>query len=622
MLQNIYAILISVVGLAVMTACSPFSALRNSLSNSSSMVVSRTSANTRLAPLTLNVGQQAVSGNLTLVFQADGNLVLYRDMGSAQTVLWNSGTSRGNCANCYATFQSDGNLVLYQNGSPYWSSGITGGSGDTLKLSDHPPYISSLSGTTGFVRWSGQNSLVWFAPLDNVSVYGMGRTGETDFMNLFTDSAQWQTALQKVNVVQLYTQFILSASDDQLKQVFSFLAAHHIALAIETWILTPNGTACGYGVEGYIYPGQPVQIAQRIKSLGGDLAYISIDEAFGGNRSTNGCHLDSVSAGIDAVNNLNTFRAYFPEVQLGDTENLFADTSWHNDYLSWADTIQSRMGSPLAFFHVDVDWHGDWKSGVDSMKADLVARKIPFGVIHNGSGGSATSSAWMQSAMQNIDNYRSSGLPTPDHLIFQTWDAFPVLAMPETSPTSHTYLINYYFGLTSSAAATAAASAPAVTTVSGPTAAAASTTVSGTVVHPTSATSNDVLAGWDAAKGIDSNTTTSYSSSLFSSSANTRATFIAAWWSPQSISKIVLTARMKGSQPMGFPTSYAVYITSSDDSSWVSAGSYSAQPDANGVVTINLPSPVLTYGVQIVPITLGTDSDGNYYFQMAEIAAQ
>jgi hypothetical protein len=134
------------------------------------------------------------------------------------------------------------------------------------------------------------------------------------------------------------------------------------------------------------------------------------------------------------------------------------------------------------------------------------------------------------------------------------------------------------------------------------------------------AQSNNVLAGWPASNAIDGNPSTAYSSGVFPSAANTNSTFLAAWLTgPKSIQTIALRARMSGGQPEAFPISYNISITTPTNSAWTPLGMFSAQPDSNGYVYINLPAPKTTWGVMITPTALGTDSYGNHYFQMADV---
>ena len=132
------------------------------------------------------------------------------------------------------------------------------------------------------------------------------------------------------------------------------------------------------------------------------------------------------------------------------------------------------------------------------------------------------------------------------------------------------------------------------------------------------AESNNVL--WSASSLIDGNYYSTYSSNVFPSSVNSSNTYVAAWTSgPNTVQSIRLYARNSGGNMLGFPASYNIYLTSADNSRWVSMGTFSQQPNAGGYATINLPGPTTTYGIQIVPVSFGRDDVGNYVFQLNEI---
>jgi hypothetical protein len=138
------------------------------------------------------------------------------------------------------------------------------------------------------------------------------------------------------------------------------------------------------------------------------------------------------------------------------------------------------------------------------------------------------------------------------------------------------------------------------------------------------AQSNDVLTNWPAENAIDRQPGSVYSSKLFATDLNDRATFLAAWVSNGlvTVSQIILTARMYNGAPTGFPQNYSIALTDSDNKSWVTVGDFAQQPDASGVVRIALNHPYSTYGILITPRTIGTDPNGDHYFQLAEVGMQ
>ncbi|MCB9653615.1 MAG: hypothetical protein H6729_05745 [Deltaproteobacteria bacterium] len=147
-----------------------------------------------------------------------------------------------------------------------------------------------------------------------------------------------------------------------------------------------------------------------------------------------------------------------------------------------------------------------------------------------------------------------------------------------------------------------------------------------TGVHPMDrAESNDVLPGWDAARVIDGQKLGPvYSTDIFPSASNTRGSYLAAWVRSSSavaVSTVRLYPRMSGSSALAFPVRYEIALTSSDNTQWVSLGTFTAQPSA-GVVQIDVRSggaPRMTFGVLIRPIQLGQDDFAHYYFQLDEL---
>lgn len=108
-------------------------------------------------PFILGAGQSLAVGDVALIMQSDGNLVVYRNNGQA---LWAASFSKSldgqpvwgrSCAICYANFQADGNLVLYGPTGAYWSAGSFGNTSPSLILSTAPPHLQINAGTGSMV---------------------------------------------------------------------------------------------------------------------------------------------------------------------------------------------------------------------------------------------------------------------------------------------------------------------------------------------------------------------------------------------------------------------------------------------------------------------------------------
>lgn len=102
--------------------------------------------------ITFNVNSLKANNYIRFIFQADGNLVVYRV--SDNSALWASDTIINNCSgNCRTVFQSDGNLVIYDSNNLVKFSSNTFGSGFTLRVSPTSPIIS-IRNSSGTVVWS------------------------------------------------------------------------------------------------------------------------------------------------------------------------------------------------------------------------------------------------------------------------------------------------------------------------------------------------------------------------------------------------------------------------------------------------------------------------------------
>ncbi|MGZ3723143.1 MAG: hypothetical protein ACXVA9_09445, partial [Bdellovibrionales bacterium] len=94
---------------------------------------------------------------------------------------------------------------------------------------------------------------------------------------------------------------------------------------------------------------------------------------------------------------------------------------------------------------------------------------------------------------------------------------------------------------------------------------------------------------------------------------------LAAWAAgPVTISGVHLQARVVNGQVQGFPGTYRLFLTKPDNSGWDYLGEYTTQPDGNGVLNIATGTRQ-TYGVLIIPQSLGVDGYGVHYFQLCGI---
>jgi hypothetical protein len=95
-------------------------------------------------------------GIASLVFQTDGNLVLYDEQVSPRQAKWSSHTASGQVADpgAQCVFQTDGNLVVYdRNEKPIWSS-VTPGHANAILCLQHDGNVVIYSAFPDGPVWS------------------------------------------------------------------------------------------------------------------------------------------------------------------------------------------------------------------------------------------------------------------------------------------------------------------------------------------------------------------------------------------------------------------------------------------------------------------------------------
>jgi hypothetical protein len=291
---------------------------------------------------------------------------------------------------------------------------------------------------------------IWFCPQDPVNRPSMGYGGSPQYTQLFSPGAAWGDSLKRVSVFKIYPQWINQGSDEDLRNMFSYLRGHGIALALEYGPLS-RSQDCASGITGEGSGGQELgRVAQKIRKEGGDLKYLAMDEPlfFTGLAPEGRCSWPVEKVASDAANNINAMKAVFPNMQVGDTEPLGSDKMPVGQqiarYRAGIEAFQRTLGAPLAFFQLDLLWHAkDLAPGLKEAKAMLESERVPLGVIYDGSSKSNSDDEWLRLTEQHIQLVESTIGP-PALAIFQSWHRYPQRLLPDTDPDSFTYLIREY----------------------------------------------------------------------------------------------------------------------------------------------------------------------------------
>ena len=267
------------------------------------------------------------------------------------------------------------------------------------------------------------------------------RTGlRTDAADQWKPDAAWSTVAGHTQVAKLIAGNIENTQPADLKAVIDEVRRRHMALALEIGPLVRT-PACGPPTESYGRAGETEAILQRIRSAGGELDYVAMDEPFYyGHVDPGGCRLPSAEIARQVAASIASMRRIFPNLKVGDIEVVEADRTRVAELVQWPDDYRAATGERLAFLHADVAWSDLAMRNLPSLAAGLRQRQVSFGIIYDGEADVGGDVAWTQSALDQIAEIETALDVHPDAAIFQTWTGYPTHVLPETTPGTLTNL--------------------------------------------------------------------------------------------------------------------------------------------------------------------------------------
>ena len=281
---------------------------------------------------------------------------------------------------------------------------------------------------------------IWFSP----------HFGTADYADLFRPDAPWQQVGTRISVFSASGYQLLSPSwSNELPNMLADLHRRHIGLEVGFLPLTGQGEgSCGYHVEGYSAPGQPLSDAKRLKAAGADISHFAMDEPLYYGHVFNGknaCHSSIEDIAKDVATKVKQVQSVYPEATFGDVEPVgIPDTAWLSELEQWFDAYLTATGSKLAFFRVDMQWSANWQAQMRPLALLLRRKGIPLQVIYNGSGNAGSDEAWTAQAVKHFHDYETSDLERPEVAVFQSWTVNPTHVLPESDPRTMTGLVLQY----------------------------------------------------------------------------------------------------------------------------------------------------------------------------------
>jgi hypothetical protein len=287
--------------------------------------------------------------------------------------------------------------------------------------------------------------VIWLAPLDPRAEPGGLSKGSEDYLELFSPGAPWAETASHVAAFKIYPEFARHASDSDLDRVIAGLADRHIPLALEGDILIRTsrcepGLRTGQGI---------IPTVARLKQLGGDLRYIAMNGPLvSGHTQTKpfSCHAPIKDVAADAADTIRALRKFYPNLAFGDIEPVGHAPNYPDwrELPEWFAAFKAGTGMPLAFIHTDITWGLPWRGDLQVVARLAHEAGIPFGVILNSDGYELSDADYARSVQFHEEQVAALPGVKVDHVVFQSWVAYPKHAMPESDPSSMTGVVLNY----------------------------------------------------------------------------------------------------------------------------------------------------------------------------------
>ena len=288
---------------------------------------------------------------------------------------------------------------------------------------------------------------IWFGPLP-VTTRGWVVDGATDYAALFEKNAPWPQVAGRTHVF-IFNEWWLDGyvSTAELRRMIDALKARQIRIAIDWYALQPVD-GCGVDVNGFGTGADGLlRVLHQIRSLGGTVDYVSINEPFSGGvlwDGPNACHWSVATVARKVAAQVARVRAEFPGIEFGLIEG-YNGPPWIDYVKQWISAYEAAVGERLPFLHLDTDYTvPGWADGAGQIQAYVRSRGTRFGVHYTTWPPPATDAEWFAGASASVRAFELEGAGPPDDAVFWVWTDKPDHVLPETGATTMTRLIADY----------------------------------------------------------------------------------------------------------------------------------------------------------------------------------
>jgi hypothetical protein len=294
----------------------------------------------------------------------------------------------------------------------------------------------------------GASPELWFGAVADEPT-AAGWSVDPDYPQLFEPDSSWQRARSRLFAFEMVRHYVtvVATPEDKLRTMYAFLNEHHIALAVATGVV-PSQNGCG--VEGTARGAENVQMAKRLKKLGADLKYIVLDEpyTFGhAFQGRNGCRYDTDALAHGVAGEIQKIRDFYPDAQIVDVEATEGIDS-PAEFGRWLDALKREMGDGAPkVVRFDVQWASTkkpWRQTAPALVATVRQHGLDYGLVVDGTPLDQTDEAWIKTAEANLKAWEQTVQAPPEQVVIQSWHRHPTMLLPETSPATLPYLVDWY----------------------------------------------------------------------------------------------------------------------------------------------------------------------------------
>jgi hypothetical protein len=290
---------------------------------------------------------------------------------------------------------------------------------------------------------------LWFSPPDDHPRGKEHFTMAEGFTRMFRHPEEWSFAAAHVNVFGIDMWSAIDAPEEKMRLIFDFLKSRNIAVNVGLQSVYTEG--CGKGVEGLNQVQKlPGDVARRLKRLGSDVAYFSLDGPLGFGHTYKGkeaCRYSVREVAHRLAYTVADVRSSYPNAKFVDYEGDFTQLPPEEGLpllREWLQAYREETGTELDALGMDADWRKSWRRSAPPTVDILHGRGVKAGIFITATGGkTVTDESWMTEAKQNIRDVTTAKLPL-DFVILASWMFHPWRLIPEDDPLTLTHLVDWY----------------------------------------------------------------------------------------------------------------------------------------------------------------------------------